>query len=62
MLTYELTKAPGMPLYESLYRCIRKGAPVFSFCPVLFRLRFMREVVYNISDIQDRSCYDERYF
>ena len=23
MLTYELTKAPGMPLYESLYRCIR---------------------------------------
>ena len=24
MLTYELTKAPGIPLYESLYRCIRK--------------------------------------
>ena len=23
MLTYELKKAPGMPLYESLYRCIR---------------------------------------
>ena len=23
MLTYELQKAPGMPLYESLYRCIR---------------------------------------
>lgn len=24
MLTYELTKRPGMPLYESLYRCIRQ--------------------------------------
>ena len=23
MLTYELKKQPGMPLYESLYRCIR---------------------------------------
>ena len=23
MLTYELKKAPGMPLYESLYRSIR---------------------------------------
>ena len=23
MLTYELKKAPGLPLYESLYRCIR---------------------------------------
>ena len=23
MLTYELKKAPGVPLYESLYRCIR---------------------------------------
>ena len=23
MLTYELKKAPGMPLYESLYRCLR---------------------------------------
>ena len=24
MLTYELKKAPGLPLYESLYRCIRQ--------------------------------------
>lgn len=24
MLTYELKKSPGMPLYESLYRCIRQ--------------------------------------
>ena len=24
MLTYELKKAPGMPLYEALYRCIRQ--------------------------------------
>lgn len=24
MLTYELKKAPGVPLYESLYRCIRQ--------------------------------------
>ena len=24
MLTYELTKAPGLPLYEALYRCIRE--------------------------------------
>ncbi len=24
MLTYELTKQPGVPLYESLYRCIRE--------------------------------------
>ena len=23
MLTYDLKKAPGVPLYESLYRCIR---------------------------------------
>lgn len=25
MLTYELNKAPGMPLYEALYRCLRKS-------------------------------------
>lgn len=24
MLTYELTKQPGLPLYESLYRCLRE--------------------------------------
>ena len=24
MLTYELKKAPGIPLYEALYRCIRE--------------------------------------
>ena len=24
MLTYELKKAPGVPLYEALYRCIRR--------------------------------------
>ena len=24
MLTYELKKAPGIPLYEALYRCIRQ--------------------------------------
>ena len=24
MLTYELEKSPGLPLYESLYRCIRE--------------------------------------
>ena len=24
MLTYELKKAPGVPLYEALYRCIRE--------------------------------------
>ena len=24
MRTYELKKAPGLPLYESLYRCIRQ--------------------------------------
>ena len=24
MLTYELKKQPGVPLYESLYRCIRE--------------------------------------
>ena len=23
MLTYELKKSPGVPLYEALYRCIR---------------------------------------
>ena len=23
MLTYELKKTPGVPLYEALYRCIR---------------------------------------
>ena len=23
MLTYELKKAPGVPIYEALYRCIR---------------------------------------
>ena len=23
MLTYELKKSPGIPLYEALYRCIR---------------------------------------
>ena len=24
MLTYELKKSPGIPLYEALYRCIRQ--------------------------------------
>ena len=24
MLTYELKKKPGVPLYEALYRCIRQ--------------------------------------
>ena len=24
MLTYELNKQPGLPLYEALYRCIRE--------------------------------------
>ena len=24
MLTYELKKTPGVPLYEALYRCIRR--------------------------------------
>ena len=24
MLTYELKKSPGVPLYEALYRCIRQ--------------------------------------
>ena len=24
MLTYQLKKAPGVPLYEALYRCIRQ--------------------------------------
>ena len=24
MLTYELKKSPGVPLYEALYRCIRR--------------------------------------
>ena len=24
MLTYELKKSPGVPLYEDLYRCIRE--------------------------------------
>ena len=24
MLTYELKKKPGLPLYEALYRCIRQ--------------------------------------
>ena len=23
MLTYELKKSPGVPLYEALYRCVR---------------------------------------
>ena len=33
MLTYELTKAPGMPLYESLYRCIRKDIQTGKLLP-----------------------------
>ena len=24
MLTYDLQKSPGVPLYEALYRCIRR--------------------------------------
>ena len=24
MLTYELKKSPGVPLYEALYRCLRR--------------------------------------
>jgi GntR family transcriptional regulator/MocR family aminotransferase len=33
MLTYELTKAPGIPLYESLYRCIRKDIQTGKLLP-----------------------------
>ena len=32
MLTYELKKAPGVPLYEALYRCIRQDILSGSLC------------------------------
>ena len=33
MLTYELNKAPGLPLYEALYRCIREDILSGSLTP-----------------------------
>ena len=33
MLTYELKKSPGVPLYEALYRCIRQDILTGALAP-----------------------------
>ena len=47
MLTYELKKAPGMPLYEALYRCIR-GDILSGKLPSGFRLPSKRALAAHL--------------
>ena len=60
MLTYELTKQPGMPLYESLYRCIR-GDILSGRLAAGEKLPSKRSLAQNlkISKITVESAYDQ---
>ena len=60
MLTYELTKAPGMPLYESLYRCIRQDIRTGKLAPGE-KLPSKRTLAANlkVSKITVESAYNQ---
>ena len=60
MLTYELKKQPGVPLYESLYRCIR--ADILSgVLPAGYRLPSKRALAQNleVSKITVETAYNQ---
>ena len=60
MLTYELTKRPGMPLYESLYRCIREDILTGKLAPGE-KLPSKRALATNleVSKITVESAYNQ---
>lgn len=60
MLTYELKKQPGLPLYESLYRCIRADILSGKLLPGT-KLPSKRTLAANleISKITVESAYDQ---
>ena len=60
MLTYELKKAPGVPLYESLYRCIRADILAGNLAPGE-KLPSKRALAANlkVSKITVEGAYDQ---
>ena len=60
MLTYELTKAPGLPLYESLYRCIREDILCGALAPGV-KLPSKRALAANleVSKITVENAYSQ---
>ena len=60
MLTYELKKAPGVPLYEALYRCIREDILSGQLVPGQ-KLPSKRALAANleVSKITVETAYDQ---
>ena len=60
MLTYELKKAPGIPLYEALYRCIR-GDILSGKLPAGTRLPSKRTLALHleVSKITVEAAYNQ---
>ena len=60
MLTYELTKRPGLPLYEALYRCIREDILAGKLAPGE-KLPSKRALAANleVSKITVESAYNQ---
>ena len=60
MLTYELKKSPGVPLYESLYRCIRADILSGALAPGA-KLPSKRALAANlkVSKITVEGAYDQ---
>ena len=60
MLTYELKKSPGVPLYEALYRCIR-GDILSGALPAGYKLPSKRALAQNleVSKITVETAYSQ---
>ena len=60
MLTYELKKSPGVPLYEALYRCIR-GDILNGTLPAGYKLPSKRALAQNleVSKITVETAYNQ---
>ena len=60
MLTYELKKSPGVPLYESLYRCIRSDI-LSGKIPAGYKLPSKRALAQNleVSKITVETAYNQ---
>ena len=60
MLTYELKKSPGVPLYEALYRCIRQDI-VTGVLPAGYKLPSKRALAQNleVSKITVETAYSQ---
>ena len=60
MLTYELKKSPGVPLYEALYRCIR-GDILSGTLPAGYKLPSKRALAQNleVSKITVETAYSQ---